>query len=86
MDHTSASWKNENVISQLHNSVDNVTEALGRAQTNPTESTIQHVHEAMERAENALSNALQNSEHTEPVERLREQLQRTKEQLRGLQR
>ncbi len=39
----------------------------------------------MERANNALSNAIQNSEHLEPINRLQEQLHQNKEQLQQLQ-
>ncbi len=41
-DHTQMSWKEDNVISQLHNSVDNVTLAVGQALTNPTEHSIEN--------------------------------------------
>lgn len=85
MDHTQVSWKNENVISQLRNSVDNVTTAVRQAQSHPTPQLIQQAQNTMERANNALTNARQNSEHPEPIQRLQEQLQESKEQLEQLQ-
>ncbi|OKL37864.1 hypothetical protein [Domibacillus mangrovi] len=84
MDHTKMSWKNENVISQLRNSVDNVTTAVEQAQSHPAPQLIQQAQNTMERADNALSNALQNGEHLEPINRLQEQLQQNKEQLQRL--
>lgn len=59
MDHTKASWKNENVISQLHNSIDNVIAAMGQAQSNPTEQAIQQARNTIDQAGSALANALE---------------------------
>ncbi|MCI2256639.1 hypothetical protein M3221_11565 [Domibacillus indicus] len=83
-EHTGMSWKNKNVITQLNNSVDNVTLALQQAQSHPTQQTIQQVQNALEHANNALNDALQNSEHQEPIDRLQEQLNQNKEQLQQL--
>lgn len=83
-EHTGMSWKNKNVITQLNNSVDNVTLALQQAQSHPTQQTIQQVQNAFEHANNALNDALQNSEHQEPIDRLQEQLNQNKEQLQQL--
>ncbi|MFK2825931.1 hypothetical protein QYG89_09680 [Bacillus sp. B190/17] len=85
MDHTNATWKNENVISQLRNSVDNVMMAVGQAQSNPTQQFIQQAQSMINRADNALDNALQNGGHMEPIHRLQEQLDHNKEQLQQLQ-
>lgn len=83
-DHTGMSWKNKNVITQLNNSVDNVTLALQQAQSHPTQQTIQQAQNSLEHANNALNDALQNSEYQEPVDRLQEQLNQNKEQLQQL--
>ncbi|KMY52982.1 hypothetical protein AC623_02405 [Bacillus sp. FJAT-27231] len=80
MDHTKASWKNENVISQLRNSVDNVIAAMGQAQSNPSEQAIQQAQNTINQAEDALANALEKSEQIEPIHRLQEQLNRNKQQ------
>ncbi|MGG3449597.1 MULTISPECIES: hypothetical protein [Bacillaceae] len=85
VDHTKVSWKNENVISQLRNSVDHVTTAVEQAQSHPTPQLIQQAQNVMDRADNALNNALQNSEHLEPVNRLQEQLNQNKERLQQVQ-
>ncbi|WP_203363576.1 hypothetical protein [Bacillus sp. REN10] len=80
-DHTKMSWKNENVISQLRNSVENATTAVGQAQSHPTEQLIQQARNLIERADNALMNAVQNSPHQEPVQQLQDQLNQNKERL-----
>ncbi|WP_259455697.1 hypothetical protein [Bacillus sp. PK3_68] len=85
MDHTKASWKNENVISQLHNSIDNVIAAMGQAQSNPTEQAIRQARNTIDQAGSALANALEKSEHLEPIHRLQEQLNRNKQQLEQLE-
>lgn len=85
LDHTEASWKNENVISQLRNSVDNVIAAMGQAQSNPTEQRIQQVRNTIDQADRALTNALQNSVHLEPVHRLQKQLDYNRGQLQSLE-
>ncbi|KIL72474.1 hypothetical protein [Bacillus badius] len=86
MDHTEASWKNENVISQLRNSIDNVAEAMGQAQSNPTAQAIQRVQNTVHQADSALQNAWTKSEHAEPIQRLEEQLNYSKKQLEQLKR
>ncbi|KAB7705309.1 hypothetical protein F9802_14505 [Bacillus aerolatus] len=84
-DHTKMSWKNDNGISRLRNSVENVTTAVGQAQSHPTQQLIQQAQNMIDRADNAVSNALQNSEHLESVNSLQEQLNQNKEQLQQLQ-
>ncbi|WP_050183740.1 hypothetical protein [Domibacillus robiginosus] len=84
VDHTDMSWKNKNVITQLHNSVDNVALTVEKAQSHPTRQLIQQAQNAIEHADNALNDALQNSEHQEPVDRLQEQLSQNKERLQQL--
>ncbi|KIL45209.1 hypothetical protein [Jeotgalibacillus soli] len=82
--HTEMSWKHDNLISQLHNSVDNVTAAVGQALSHPTEQLIQHALTMIDRAENALTNALQNIQHQEPIHQLEEQLNLNKKELERL--
>jgi predicted lipid-binding transport protein (Tim44 family) len=83
--HTEMSWKHENVVSQLHNSVDTVTTAVGQAQSHPTQQLIQQAKNLIVRADNAVLNALQNSVNREPIHRLQEQLNKNKMQLQQLQ-
>lgn len=83
-DHTKMSWKNENAISQLRNSVDNVTAGVEDAQSHPNEKLIQQAQNSLERAERSVENALQKSGHLEPIERLQEQLDLNKEKLQQL--
>ncbi|MEK4484319.1 hypothetical protein MHH81_01805 [Psychrobacillus sp. FSL H8-0484] len=81
VDHTQMSWKEDNVISQLHNSVDNVTMAVGQALTNPTEQSIQNAHNMIERAERSVIMALESRGELEPISSLQEQLNQSKEKL-----
>jgi hypothetical protein len=69
----------------LRNSVDNLTAAVEQAQSHPTQQLIQQAQNMIGRADNAVNNALQNSEHLEPVNRLQEQLNQNKERLQQLQ-
>lgn len=81
VDHTQMSWKEDNVISQLHNSVDNVTLAVGQALTNPTEQSIQNAQNMIERAERSVIMALESRGELEPISSLQEQLSQSKEKL-----
>lgn len=81
VDHTQMSWKEDNVISQLHNSVDNVTFAVGQALTNPSEQLIQNAHNMIERAERSVAMALQARGNLSPIMSLQEQLNEDKEKL-----
>ncbi|MBE3102614.1 MAG: hypothetical protein IMZ40_00015 [Bacilli bacterium] len=83
-DHTQMSWKEDNIISQLHNSVDNVTMAVGQAQTRPSEQTIQRAQEMIERAERSVTNALQSRGEMDPISALQKQLNQNKEKLNEL--
>ncbi|WP_391206897.1 hypothetical protein [Psychrobacillus sp. L4] len=81
VDHTQMSWKEDNVISQLHNSVDNVTFAVGQALTNPTEQFIQNAQDMIERAERSVQMAIQTRGDLDPIMSLQEQLNENKEKL-----
>lgn len=83
-DHTQMSWKEDNVISQLHNSVDNATIAVGQALTNPTDQFIQLAQKMIEHADRSVTNALQSREKSEPINALQEQLNQNREQLNRL--
>ncbi|MEW9502191.1 hypothetical protein [Jeotgalibacillus marinus] len=83
-DHTQMSWKEDNIISQLHNSVDNATTAVGQAQSHPTEQLIQQAQKMIEHADRSVTNALQNRGNLEPISRLQEQLNQNKEKLNRL--
>jgi len=85
MDHTQMSWKEDNVIARLHNSVDNVTLAVGQALTNPTEQSIQNAEDMIERANRSVEMALESRGDMEPISTLQEQLHQNKERLNTLQ-
>ncbi len=80
-DHTKMSWKEETVITQLHNSVDNVTIAVAKALTHPTEHSILVAQEKIEHANRSVTNALQNQGDIEPIRTLQDQLNQDKERL-----
>jgi Mg2+ and Co2+ transporter CorA len=84
-DHTQMSWKEDNVISQLHNSVDNVTFAVGKALTNPTEQFIESAQDMIERAERSVKMAIQARGSLDPIMSLQEQLNENKEKLNRIQ-
>ncbi|MEI4769171.1 hypothetical protein WAX74_05775 [Psychrobacillus sp. FJAT-51614] len=84
VDHTQMSWKEDNVISQLHNSVDNVTFAVGQALTNPSEQFIQNAQDMIERAERSVKMALESRGNLDPISSLQEQLNQDKERLNRL--
>lgn len=81
VDHTQMSWKEDNVISRLHNSVDNVTFAVGQALTNPTEQFIQNAEDMIERAERSVQMAIQTRGELDPILSLKQQLNENKEKL-----
>jgi hypothetical protein len=83
-DHTQMSWKEDNVIAQLHNSVDNATIAVGQALTNPTDQFIQQAQKMIEHADRSVTNALQSRGKSEPINALQEQLNQKREQLNRL--
>ncbi|WP_342542323.1 hypothetical protein MHH33_16005 [Paenisporosarcina sp. FSL H8-0542] len=83
-DHTQMSWKEDTIIGQLHNSVDNAAMAVGQALTNPSEQFIHQAHEMIERADRAVENALKNQGQTDPVSLLQDQLSAQKEKLNRL--
>lgn len=85
MDHTQMSWKEDNVLARLHNSVDNVTLAVGQALTNPTEQSIQNAEDMIERANRSVAMALESRGKMEPVSTLQEQLDQNRERLNTLQ-
>lgn len=80
-DHTQMSWKEDNVIGQLHNSVDNVTQAVGQALTHPTEQSIQNAQNMIERAERSVTMALESRGDLGPINMLQEQLNQDKQKL-----
>ncbi len=85
MDHTQMSWKEDNVLARLHNSVDNVTLAVGQALTNPTEQSIQNAEDMIERANRSVAMALESRGKVEPISTLQEQLDQNRERLNTLQ-
>ncbi|TQR14077.1 hypothetical protein [Psychrobacillus soli] len=80
-DHTQMSWKEDNVIARLHNSVDNVSLAVGQALTNPSEQSIQNAQNMIERANRSVTMALESRGDLEPIHMLQEQLNQDKEKL-----
>ena len=81
VDHTQMSWKEDNVISRVHNSVDNVTFAVGQALTNPTEQFIQNAQDMIEHAEKSVQMAIQTRGDLDPIMSLQQQLKEDKERL-----
>ncbi|MET0785624.1 MAG: hypothetical protein ABWX61_03865 [Paenisporosarcina sp.] len=83
-DHTKVSWKDDSVITRLHNSVDNVTMAIGQALTNPTEQAILHVQDTIEHADRSIENALEKEGNIEPIRTLQERLEQNKQKFNTL--
>ena len=83
-DHTQMSWKEDGVITQLHNSVDNVRMAVGQALTNPSEQFIENALNKINHANRSFANALENEGDIEPIRTLQEQFDQDKERLNRL--
>ena len=83
-DHTKMSWKEDSVITRLHNSVDNVSQAVGKAFTNPSEEFIQQAQNMIEHADRAVENALKNQGQTNPILSLQQELNQKKDELNTL--
>ncbi|TDL30753.1 hypothetical protein E2R51_17365 [Jeotgalibacillus sp. S-D1] len=82
--HTEHSWKEDQLIAQLHNSVDNAFDAVGQAHTNPTEEKRQDAREKIQHAERSFKNAVEARGEIEPIIRLKEQLFKSKESYQKL--
>jgi len=85
MDHVQSSWKEDTVIGQLHNSVDNVTFAVGQALTDPTDRAMQNVEDMIERANRSVKMALDSRGEIEPISQLQDQLRESIEKFHTLQ-
>ena len=85
MDHVQSSWKEDTVLGQLHNSVDNVTFAVGQALTNPSDRAIQNVEDMIERANRSVKMALESRGELEPISQLQEQLRQSVEKFNAIQ-
>lgn len=83
-DHTQMSWKEDIVLGQLHNSVDNVAMAVGKALTKPTDQFIQEARHMIEHADRTVENALESRGNIEPISSLQAQLNHEKERLNTL--
>jgi len=83
-DHTQMSWKEDNVIARLHNSVDNATIAVGQALTNPTDQFIEQAQAMIERADRTVIDALESRGSLEPITALQQELEQKKAQLNRL--
>jgi len=75
------SWKEDEVVSKLYNSVLNVSEAVGQAYSNPSDQLIHEARERVERANRTLANAIETRGEIEPIVRLSELLDAEKDQL-----
>ncbi|PPA68926.1 hypothetical protein [Jeotgalibacillus proteolyticus] len=80
---TDTSWKDDEVILQLSNSVNNAIEAAGLAQTNPSALHIQEAKDKLGHAERACENASSARGDIGPIRELKEQLIQTKENMNG---
>ena len=84
MDHTVPSWKEDEMLVQLNYSVENAVQAVGQAQSNPTEEQIQDARQKIERAEHSFANAIQTRGQIEPIQRLQEEFNESKNRLEKL--
>lgn len=83
-DHTQLSWKEDITLAQLNNSVNNVTEAIGAALTNPKDQTLRHAQDMIDHADRAFAQALKNRGEWEPILSLQELYDQQKAQLNKL--
>ena len=83
-DHTQMSWKEDIVIGQLHNSVDNAAMAVGKALTKPTDQFIQEARHMIETADRTVENALKSRGNIGTISELQAQLSHEKERLNTL--
>ncbi|MBM7578657.1 hypothetical protein [Jeotgalibacillus terrae] len=81
---TDVSWKEDQVIIQLHNSVENAEEAVRQARTNPVEERIKEALEKIEKAERSCTNAMQARGDSKPVQELQDRLNKNKDALNQL--
>ncbi|MGD7046117.1 hypothetical protein [Jeotgalibacillus proteolyticus] len=82
--HSDESWKEDQMMIQLHHSVDHAAEAVGQAQTNPEQDRIAEALDKIERAERSCMNAIQLTENSEPIHELQEKLKKSKDALNQL--
>ncbi|MDG5473248.1 hypothetical protein P6709_15965 [Jeotgalibacillus sp. ET6] len=82
--HSDVSWKEDQMILQLHHSVDHAAEAVGQVQTNPDEEKISEALEKIERAERSCMNAIQLRGSSEPILELQKKLKESKDTLNQL--
>ncbi|WP_404406980.1 hypothetical protein [Jeotgalibacillus malaysiensis] len=81
---TDMSWKEDQVIIQLHNSVENAEEAVRHARTNPVEERINEAFKKIETAERSCTNAIQSRGNSKPILELQETLAQSREKLKLL--
>jgi preprotein translocase subunit SecD len=84
-EHTEISWKPENPITQLHNSVEKATDAVKQAASHPSQQQIEQAENAIDHAENAEIDALQKSGNHHSVQLSQEQLDQNQELLQRVQ-
>lgn len=82
--HTDMSWKEDQVIIQLHNSVENAEEAVRQARTNPIEERMKEAYEKIETAERSCMNAIQARGNSQSILELQDTLAQSKEKLNQL--
>ncbi|KIL47074.1 hypothetical protein [Jeotgalibacillus campisalis] len=82
--HSDVSWKEDQVMVQLHHSVDHAAEAVGQAYTNPTKERINDAFEKIEKAERSCKNAIESRGSSEPVLELQTKLAKSKDELNQL--
>ncbi|MFB1082561.1 hypothetical protein [Jeotgalibacillus sp. JSM ZJ347] len=82
--HSEMSWKEDQVIIQLHNSVENAEEAVRQARTNPVEERIKEAFEKIETAERSCTNAIQARGSSQSILELQDTLAQSKEKLNQL--
>jgi hypothetical protein len=83
--HTERSWKPENPITQLHNSVEKVTDAVKQAASHPSQQQIEQAKNAIDHAQNAELDALQKSGNHHSVQLSQEILDQDQELLQRVE-
>lgn len=77
-----SSMQKNTPLAQAQNSVDRFSNAVADAETHPNETMIKQAYRTEEKVRNAIAN-LQDEEHQEPVERLKERFEEQQLRLQG---
>lgn len=75
------SWKKDHPSTFLSNSVLKADRSVKQAMSHPEEMAVEHAFNSLERAENALANAVERDEHLDTVQQNKAQMDLMKRQL-----